>query len=422
MDLQLYAEKNFWSQRYKLWDKYFVHKPRLPKPDEASHRWVDAPSSKPASIPQMIGTHNAEIIASLRELREQFEDSKILPNTIIIQGPSGSGKTTICQRFLAELSEDMGLTRSQESKFWFYADAGKFKNLNNLWLKIGKFAEPVLERYISAPFRVVVIDNSNLMPPSQQQGLKKVMEVYFLRTRWIFVTKNKDKLITFVQTNATVVKTCPISEKDALTVVLNILHKNKVGYDRDGVHAVFDMHRQSMSLSYILDTLQKVFIERFYVSEENVAKAAGTKLSPPEKASSCAVEPMERCPICTLVPPCKHTNIDDISNMGLARRDELPTYPGGMGCPEFMRYGRCSIFNRYGHCSLDHPKDAHKIAVPVRRCTRCTIPWPCNHCSYSKDRLRLINMLDELEQRLSVLKQLVVPEPSLAISNYMVSE
>ena len=89
--VELYADKNIWSQRFKAWDKYRVRKPRMPKPEDLKTRWVDSPLNKPANIPSMLGKHNNEIIASLKTLREEFEDSKILPPVVIISGPSGSG-------------------------------------------------------------------------------------------------------------------------------------------------------------------------------------------------------------------------------------------------------------------------------------------------------------------------------------------
>ena len=169
------------------------------------------------------------------------------------------------------------------------------------------------------------------MPPSQQQGLKKVMEIFFLRTKWIFVSSKPEKLITFIQSNATKLQTCCILEKDALLVILAILFKNKIGFEREGVQAVFDMHRggkDSMSLSKMLDYFQKVFMTLNYISKENAVKVSGRPFEPLNIPSIAAIHPMERCRICTLVPPCKHVSLEQMSEWGIARRDELSVFPG----------------------------------------------------------------------------------------------
>ena len=92
VDDELYAEKNIWSQRYRAWRKFVVRKPRLPNDADRSARWVDNSLNKPITLGTMQGTHNGDIIRALHNIREQFEDIKELPQSLIIYGPAGSGK------------------------------------------------------------------------------------------------------------------------------------------------------------------------------------------------------------------------------------------------------------------------------------------------------------------------------------------
>lgn len=41
-----------------------------------------------------------------------------------------------------------------------------------------------------------------------------------------------------------------------------------------------------------------------------------------------------------------------------------------------------------GHCSLHHPKETQTIVLPPKRCSQCTLPWPCGHCAFTKERNR----------------------------------
>ena len=145
-----------------------------------------------------------------------------------------------------------------------------------------------------------------------------------------------------------------------------------------------------MSLSSIFDLLQKVFVERYFCSKENVSKVSGFPIEQPVITPSEAIQPMDRCSICTLTPPCKHITIEQMTTLGIARRKELPRYKdGSMNCPEFIRYGHCSIFNKYGHCSLGFNIFINIIVmIPIIRSSEepsqsCCLTFPMSYLYYS---------------------------------------
>jgi hypothetical protein len=291
-------------------------------------------------------------------------------------------------------------------------------NFNILFNKITQFIEPTIEKSVSTQFRVVFVDDVDIMPPSSQQKLKKIMESHALRTRWIFVAKDISKLIQYIQSVSVSLRTKSISEKDGLNVVLNICYRNRIGYDRDGMKALFNACNNQLSLSYVIDLLQKVFVTYYFISENNVLRIHRTSHDIPTISSTTAVEPLSRCSICTLIPPCKHISIESISDMGVKRREELPRNRGSLRCDEFICYGKCSIFNRNKTCPFDHPKDVHNLSYPKPRCAQCTLVWPCNHCNYTKSRLKLFAAIEEIQQRLYLLKLLsmIEPPPNLIVN------
>ena len=81
--------------------------------------------------------------------------------------------------------------------------------------------------------------------------------------------------------------------------------------------------------------------------------------------------------------------------------------------------GNCSIFNKYGHCSLDHPKNVHVVISPPVRCSVCTIPWPCNHCSYTADRKALMAAIAEVHARITRARQINVPDPPRSLTRHL---
>merc|ERR1712000_24635 len=90
-----------------------------------------------------------------------------------------------------------------------------------------------------------------------------------------------------------------------------------------------------------------------------------------------------------------------------------------MTCPEYCRSGYCSFYNLNGHCSLDHPRNLHTVEDAVVRCPSCTIPWPCHHCDFSPTREHLADFIVDIRDRISRTKQLIAPEPPLALVKHI---
>eukprot|EP00981_Chlorochromonas_danica_P009991 scaffold2917_cov170-Ochromonas_danica.AAC.5 len=387
----LYAEREFWSPQGTLWRRYAVPRPRLPSEADRRIRWVDQVSQAPQSFSAFLGQQRRpqqeqeegeqeeegeEVgeeggkkkkkeqdggegpFAQLQEWLEVFEDQQLLPDVIILAGPAGSGKSSIGRLFV------QGLVDSQPEK-----EKGR-------------------------PSAAAEEDPAG---------------GYFPKARWIFSADGRQ---------------FPLPAD--LTRLLDRIHKYfKRPFPSTGSSSTSSAAAAgrvkfrgggsiSINLSAIIDCCQKVFVEKFFLSEGNVIKAMGLTPPTPIISPSAAIQPYERCVICTLYPPCRHHSQEELNERGLMRRKELPRYPSGsMPCPEFLRYGHCSIFNKYGVCSLDHPKNVHRIEKVIRRCPQCTIPWPCNHCVYSTERQRLCVLIEDIHARLGRLRQIHIPDPPL---------
>lgn len=418
----LYAEREIWSPQYALWRRYMVSKPRLPTQEDLNERWVEMPVNSPRNFATFIGTHNQDLFVNINNVIDIFDQTRGIQDLIVLSGGSGTGKSSATRIFLDRLCEVQRLSATQFSKFYLLLDAKKFVDeLSVLWNRIEKFSEPPLEKFIGAKFRVVAIDNYDAIPPSAQQNFKRILATVGPKLKYILVcSEPKTAIISFILGKSTVFRTRSISERDALTVILSICHRNRIGFELEGIKAVFDLFSESYSCSLILDTIQQVFLANHFISASNVAKHSGRPVELPIFTPTTVLEPLDRCSICTLRPPCQHISEAQLISMSIARRKDLPRYKdGSMTCPEFARYGRCSMFTNNGHCSLDHPKNLHRIAKPTKRCDQCTIPWPCNHCAYSKHRDKLMQLVTELHQRIGRLRQVNVPEPPLAFTRYL---
>lgn len=421
----IYAEREIWSCRFALWDRYHVEKPRQPNEQDRNTRWINWSINAPKSFNGYVGNHNAEFFGGMTSHIDHFGLNHNLPEVLIICGPSGSGKSSAGKIFVQKLVDEQNLALHQVSKWCLQVDATTYhvNDLNSLWAKVAKFADQPLERFFASAFRYLVIDNFDHIPPSSQQHLKKIMMNLGPMLKYLFICQDpRTCMIGYITGKATYARTKPINERDALSVIISICYRNQIGFEREGIKALFTFQSNNYSLSTMIDTLQKVFVETEFVSYENVMKILGKAIEVPLMGSLEAIKPIERCKICTLQPPCQHISADVMEKESAARRKALPRYKdGSLTCPEFARFGHCTMFNTYGHCSLDHPKNIHRVDFPVRRCPQCTIPWPCNHCSYNAFRNQLRKIIEDIQLRQGKLRQLNVPEPPLAFTKHLVS-
>ena len=87
---------------------------------------------------------------------------------------TGSGKTSMANILASEIVEEMEFSEVQASKWILMLDAKLYlKDLISLFNVITKFADRNVERILSAiTFRFVIIDNIDLINPTNQQGMR----------------------------------------------------------------------------------------------------------------------------------------------------------------------------------------------------------------------------------------------------------
>ena len=426
---EVYSERTIWSPRFKAWKKFAVKKPRLPTPVDKDN-WVNTFLGRPPAFTQVGGTYLDSACRSLMNFTDQFESTKNLQDLVLICGPAGSGKSMLSQLFIQELLYRMELPFTIAQKWCLYISCRDYnsRNFHEIFKLIKDHMEAPQDKSIKVPLKLILLEDADTIPATHQNTLKTVMDKNSLKIKWIFTANEPRKFIQYLQTKGVQLKLKSPNEKEALLITLNICHRFKIGYDREGIKTIFDICKESSeglySLSAIVNLIQTTFIKTHYVSEENVFKAAKKKPPPTVVGPYAPIEPFQRCRICTLYPPCKHLTQDMLIEQGQARRKAYPEYLGENRpvCAEFARTGRCTVFNTHKRCTLAHPKQRAKVLLPVIRCPNCTITWPCQHCAYSKNRNALLDVITEIERRIELIQLINVPEPPAHLIIHLVEE
>ncbi|KAH8062681.1 hypothetical protein JL722_3609 [Aureococcus anophagefferens] len=364
------AERNILSKRNRIWSVHAVLRPRA-LPHDATDDWS---------------------CAQKKELQN-----------FVVHGPRGAGKTAACLAFLRGFAADDGSAKSKRSRGkkakQQRASGGAYPTLrlSSADAKTAGDLEKKLKAFVREAERVngegstkfVVLDGIDSLTPHAQQGVYHNMISYDKTVGFLFTALNKDRIIDKFAKRCAILPMRRLDKGDALGVFLNVAARERVGYEHRGAVMLFEHAKAGRGeLGRAVRSLQRVFAKweyASYVCKEFAPDAFNAKRKIAAKAA--LGDPIDRCAVCTLRPPCQHVSEQELAT---GPRGAAPERDDSIDCTNFVKCGSCRVFNEFGHCSLDHPSTLHCVVLPPHRCPQCTLVWPCQHCSFSGSRNRLI--------------------------------
>ena len=264
---KLYAEKDYWSQQHMIWKKMLVKKPRLPTskeltPDKSTPRWRDDKALWPPAFLLFSGKHNEGTIQALVKICEEFEDDKRSPPSLVIYGAKGSGKTAMAHILIQEFCTELEVSDSQKQKWILMIDAAQHtENFSAMWDMVKKFIEPPQDRFLrNVGFRIVVVDNADILPVSAQQTLRKLMDTFLPVAHFVFVCADINKITQYVKDLSVKLRSRAMGEQDSLAWIVKFLFRRNIGFNREGIQLLFKICKDR-SLTDMLNVLQDVFVQ-----------------------------------------------------------------------------------------------------------------------------------------------------------------
>lgn len=188
---------------------------------------------RPTTLDQVIG--NPSIIQTLK----YYLQNKNIPN-LILTGPNGVGKETtiraLVSEYLREYREEASLVLHGSINRGKDVVSEKLEYKKNDKTYMGPNIINFIKRRLSLPAdlcRLIVIYDFDQMTKEAQMALRRIIELYSHKVRFIFACNNISNIIEAIQSRCVILKYTKIDDSDIKTVLGEILDKEEKHIDDD---------------------------------------------------------------------------------------------------------------------------------------------------------------------------------------------
>lgn len=194
-------------------------------------------------------------------------NDKSVPN-LMLAGPHGVGKTALTVAFA---KDKYGSDWKQHFK---QLNASDDRGIDVVRDEVKSFAQ--LSTVSDYQFKIIFLDEADALTKDAQPALRRIMEDYSDRTRFVLSCNYPNKIIGPIQSRCTVFRVQPLEDEQVLSLLEDIANKEGVEYSIDQLeqivkmvqgdarNAIHTLQSVSMDGSISDDTLDKlaVFPER----------------------------------------------------------------------------------------------------------------------------------------------------------------
>ncbi|MFX1449225.1 MAG: hypothetical protein ACFFCM_00200 [Promethearchaeota archaeon] len=195
-------------------------------------------------------------VNTIQELKSFVREENI-PHLMFI-GPPGSGKMSAALCFIRDL---YGNTyKSYFDEIDTLDSAGFYENYKTMWFQLAKYEKnrrgksgspnrmqilqtiirnfPKFRSFGNIGFRILIINNSHLLPINTQQALRRMMEKSTKTFRLILLCKNLSNIIDPIQSRCVKVNFSKLDDKKVLQVLRYIGEKENLKISNDAFKAI----------------------------------------------------------------------------------------------------------------------------------------------------------------------------------------
>ncbi len=219
---------------------------------------------RPKTLDEIV--NQEEIVERLK----RFVKERSMPHCLFA-GPPGTGKTT------AALALAMDLFGKEYHKNYLELNASDERGIDVIRTTVKDFARTVSMG--DAPFKILVLDESDNMTTEAQQALRRTMEMYTSTCRFILACNYYTKIIEPIQSRCAFFRFTPLKPEDVKARVKYICNMEGVEITPEGLEAL--IYIGGGDLRKVINTLQAAAAIGSKVDEKVIYRIAG-RVSPKE--------------------------------------------------------------------------------------------------------------------------------------------
>ena len=180
---------------------------------------------------------------TLKAKVKQYIETNDIPH-LLLYGSAGTGKTTLAKLITNSIKCDM-----------LYINASDENGIDTIRVKIKNFACNIGFN----PLKVIILDEADYFTPAAQAGLRNTMETFSEHTRFILTCNYHERIIEPIQSRCQSFAIYPPTKKDVAANLVNILKKENVKMDKDGVILLVNTHYPDIRA--IINTAQRNVVD-----------------------------------------------------------------------------------------------------------------------------------------------------------------
>ena len=180
---------------------------------------------------------------TLKAKIKQYIETNDIPH-LLLYGSAGTGKTTLAKLITNSIKCDM-----------LYINASDENGIDTIRVKIKNFACNIGFN----PLKVIILDEADYFTPAAQAGLRNTMETFSEHTRFILTCNYHERIIEPIQSRCQSFAIHPPTKKDVAANLVNILKKENVKMDKDGVILLVNTHYPDIRA--IINTAQRNVVD-----------------------------------------------------------------------------------------------------------------------------------------------------------------